>query len=105
MRSASAAAAALLRLDPTQVRHAISFAAQQGSGVPYWERDREHVEKAFDFGGMGARKGGAAPTRFGSGRPGVDDPLSGEKTLFTALGGPKPQPEQLIADLGKHFEI
>lgn len=55
---ATAAASAMLRLDPRAVRHAFSFAAQQASGVPYWERDREqHVEKAFDFGGMGARNG------------------------------------------------
>jgi 2-methylcitrate dehydratase PrpD len=102
---AMAAASAMLRLDPTQVRHAISFAAQQGSGVPYWERDREHVEKAFDFGGMGARNGVSAATMVASGMTGVDDPLSGDKNLFTALGGPKPQPAEFTADLGKHFEI
>src|SRR5580700_9322069 len=102
---ATAAAAAMLRLDPTRVRHAISFAGQQGSGVPYWERDREHVEKAFDFGGMGARNGVTAATMVATGMTGIDDPLSGDKNLFTALGGDKPQPEQFVADLGKHFEI
>ena len=101
---ATAAAAAILRLDPTQVRHAISFAAQQGSGVPYWERDREHVEKAFDFGGMGARNGVTAATMIASGMTGVDDPLSGEKNLFTALGD-TPQPGEFTAELGKRFEI
>jgi 2-methylcitrate dehydratase PrpD len=101
---AAAAAAAMLRLDPTQVRHVISFAAQQGSGVPYWERDREHVEKSFDFGGMGARNGVAAATMVGSGMTGVDDPLSGEKNLFTALGD-KPQPQEFIAELGKRYEV
>jgi 2-methylcitrate dehydratase PrpD len=102
---ATAAAAAMLRLDSTQVRHAISFAAQQGSGVPYWERDREHVEKAFDFGGMGARNGVTAATMVGSGMTGIDDPLSGDKNLFTALGGDKPEPGQFIDELGKRFEI
>ena len=101
---ATAAAAAMLRLDPTQVRHAISFAAQQGSGVPYWERDLEHVEKAFDFGGMGARNGVTAATMVGSGMTGIDDPLSGEKNLFTALGD-KPMPEEFVAELGKRFEV
>src|SRR5579883_1727183 len=101
---ATAAAAAMLRLNPTQVRHAISFAAQQGSGVPYWERDREHVEKSFDFGGMGARNGVTAATMVGSGMTGVDDPLSGEKNLFTALGD-KPQPQELISELGKRYEV
>jgi 2-methylcitrate dehydratase PrpD len=102
---ATAAAAAMLRLDPTQVRHAISFAAQQGSGVPYWERDREHIEKAFDFGGMGARNGVSAATMIAAGMTGIDDPLSGDKNLFTALGGDKPEPAELTAELGKRFEI
>ncbi len=102
---ATAAAAAMLRLDPTQVRHAVSFAAQQGSGVPYWERDREHIEKAFDFGGMGARNGVTAATMIAAGMTGIDDPLSGDKNLFTALGGDNPQPGEFTAELGKRFEI
>jgi 2-methylcitrate dehydratase PrpD len=102
---ATASAAAMLRLDPTQVRHAFSFAAQQASGVPYWERDREHVETAFDFGGMGARNGVTAATMVASGFTGVDDFLSGNKNLFTAIGGDKPQPGELVAELGQRYEI
>jgi 2-methylcitrate dehydratase PrpD len=102
---AAAAAAAMLRLDPVQVRHAFSFAAQQASGVPYWERDREHVEKAFDFGGMGARNGVTAATMVASGFTGVDDFLSGKKNLFTAIGGENPQPGELVAELGRRYEI
>jgi 2-methylcitrate dehydratase PrpD len=102
---ATAAAAAMLRLDARGVRHAFSFAAQQASGVPYWERDREHVEKAFDFGGMGARNGVAAATMVASGFTGVDDFLSGNKNLFTAVGGENPKPSELVAELGKRFEI
>jgi 2-methylcitrate dehydratase PrpD len=102
---ATAAASAMLRLDPRGVRHAFSFAAQQASGVPYWERDREHVEKAFDFGGMGARDGVTAATMIASGFTGVDDFLSGSRNLFTAIGGEKPQPGELTAELGKRFEI
>ena len=102
---ATAAAAAMLRLDPSGVRHAFSFAAQQASGVPYWERDREHVEKAFDFGGMGARNGVTAATMIASGFTGVDDFLSGTKNLFTAIGSEKPVPGELTAELGTRFEI
>jgi 2-methylcitrate dehydratase PrpD len=102
---ATAATAAMLRLDPTQVRHAFSFAAQQASGVPYWERDREHVEKAFDFGGMGARNGVTAATMIASGFTGVDDFLSGAKNLFTAVGGDQPRPEEFVAELGKRYEV
>src|SRR5258708_16124872 len=102
---ATAAAAAMLRLNPRQVRHAFSMAAQQASGVPHWERDREHVEKAFDFGGMGARNGVTAATMSASGVTGVDDFMSGQKNMFTALGGETPAPEKLTAQLGTRFEI
>ena len=102
---ATAAAAAMLRLDPRQVRHAFSFAAQQASGVPYWERDREHIEKAFDFGGMGARNGVTAATMIAAGFTGVDDFMSGNKNMYTALGDENAAPEKLAADLGTRFEV
>jgi 2-methylcitrate dehydratase PrpD len=102
---ATAAASAILRLDSRGVRHAFSFAAQQASGVPYWERDREHVEKAFDFGGKGARNGVTAATMIASGFTGVDDFLSGNKNLFTAIGAEKPLPGELTTELGKRYEI
>ena len=54
---AVAAAASLARLDEKGMRYALSYAAQQVSGVWSWVRDAEHVEKAFDFSGMGARNG------------------------------------------------
>jgi 2-methylcitrate dehydratase PrpD len=101
---ATAAAAALLRLDETQVRHALSYAVQQASGVAYWSRDHEHVEKAFDFGGMGARNGVAAATMVAAGFTAVDDPLSGTHNLFTALGA-APAPAKLTAGLGARYEI
>ena len=102
---ATAAAAALLHLSPQEVRHAFSYAAQQASGVPYWERDREHVEKAFDFGGMGARNGVTAATMAAQGFTGVDDFLGGAKNLLTAIGGDHPQPGELTSGLGSRFEI
>jgi len=102
---ATAAAAAMLRLDSRGVRHAFSFAAQQASGVPYCERDREHIEKAFDFCGMGARNGVTAATMIASGFTGVDDFLSGTKNLFTAVGGERPSPGEFTAELGERFEI
>ena len=43
-------------------------------------RDKEHIEKAFDFGGMPARDGVAAATMVGAGFTGVEDPLAGEST-------------------------
>src|SRR5499433_364969 len=101
---AAAAAAALLRLDAARVRHVLSYAAQQASGCPYWHRDSEHVEKAFDFGGMGARNGVAAAMMVAAGFTAVDDPLSGTHNLFTALAA-TPAPDDLIKQLGTRFEV
>ncbi|WP_230532852.1 MmgE/PrpD family protein [Microvirga roseola] len=100
----AAAAAAILRLDSTQVRHVLSYSAQQASGIPFWQRDREHVEKAFDFGGMGARNGVAAATMVAAGFSAVDDPFSGKHNLFTALGE-NPDPSLMTAELGSRYEI
>jgi 2-methylcitrate dehydratase PrpD len=101
---AAATAAALLRLDETQVRHALSYTVQQASGVAYWSRDHEHIEKAFDFGGMGARNGVAAATMVAAGFTAVDDPLSGTHNFFSALGATA-SPHELTAELGSRFEI
>jgi 2-methylcitrate dehydratase PrpD len=101
---ATAAAAALLRLDARQVRHAFAFAVQQASGVPFWQRDEEHVEKAFDFGGMGARNGVAAATMVAAGFTAVDDPFAGEHNLFTAFAQTA-RPELLADGLGERYEI
>ena len=70
-----------------QVRHALSYAAQQVSGVRYWVRDPEHVEKAFDFGGMGARNGVTAATMVAAGiHRRRRSASAATSNLFTALG-------------------
>jgi len=101
---AAAAAAATLRLDPRQVRHTLSYAAQQASGIGFWTRDHEHVEKAFDFGGMGARNGVMAATMVALGFSGVDDPFIGEENIYTAFAE-KPAPEKLLAELGSSHAV
>ncbi|MGE0119717.1 MAG: MmgE/PrpD family protein [Dongiaceae bacterium] len=101
---AVAAAGALLRLDARQVRHSLAFAVQQASGVPFWQRDEEHIEKAFDFGGMGARNGVAAATMVAAGFTAVEDPFAGRHNLFTAFAETA-RPELLADGLGERFEI
>jgi 2-methylcitrate dehydratase PrpD len=101
---AAASAAALLKFDPQRVRYVLSYAVQQASGVPYWNRDSDHVEKAFDFGGMGARNGVSAADMVEAGFSAVEDPFFGRDTLFSALGQ-DPDPSRLTADLGTRFEI
>jgi 2-methylcitrate dehydratase PrpD len=99
---ATGAAAALAALNADQCRWLISYAAQQTSGIATWARDEEHIEKAFDFGGMGARNGVAAATMVAAGFTGVDDVFSGPRNFFAAFGG---DPEEMAADLGTRFEI
>jgi 2-methylcitrate dehydratase PrpD len=101
---ATAAAASIAALDETRMRYAISYAAQQVSGVWSWERDAEHVEKAFDFSGMGARNGAAAATMIQAGFTGVADALDATPNVLRALS-PAPEPEQLVADLGRRFYV
>src|SRR3954465_13458438 len=104
MFGAAAATGALCNFDQRQARHLLSYTAQQASGVSCWMRDEEHIEKAFDFGGMPARNGTAAATMVASGFTGVEDAFSGERSFLVAYGR-KPEPERLIADLGKTYEV
>jgi 2-methylcitrate dehydratase PrpD len=104
MFGAAAAAGALAGLRERQVRHLLSFTAQQASGVSCWMRDGEHIEKAFDFGGMPARNGVAAATMVAHGFTGVDDVFAGERSFFVAYGR-KPDPAVLARGLGVTYEI
>ncbi len=104
MFGAAAAAGALASFKERQVRHLLSFTAQQASGISCWMRDGEHVEKAFDFGGMPARNGVAAATMVAHGFTGVDDVFSGERSFFVAYGR-KPNPMVLTRGLGSVYEI
>jgi 2-methylcitrate dehydratase PrpD len=110
MFGAAAAAGALAGLKYDQTRHLLSYTAQQASGVSCWMRDPEHVEKAFDFGGMPARNGVSAAVMVAHGFTGVDDVFAGERNFFVAYdesrrSGKAPQPERLIEGLGSTFEI
>jgi 2-methylcitrate dehydratase PrpD len=101
---AAAAAGALLRLDARAVRFLLSYAVQQASGLAYWMRDKDHIEKAFDFGGMPARDAVAAATMVAAGFTGVEDPLAGERTFLEAFAQ-TPRPEALVEGLDSRFEI
>jgi 2-methylcitrate dehydratase PrpD len=101
---AVAAAASLARLDENGMRYALSYAAQQVSGVWSWVRDAEHVEKAFDFSGMGARNGVTAAIMVQLGFTGVSDVLDGEHNALQALSV-DPKPEEMVAGLGSRFFV
>jgi 2-methylcitrate dehydratase PrpD len=104
MFGAAAACASLAQLTADQVRHVLSYTAQQASGLSNYARDTEHVEKAFLFGGMPARNGAAAVTMVASGMTGIDDVFSGDRNLFFAFG-PKTNPDELTRGLGETYEV
>ncbi len=101
---AAAAAGALAGLKPDQVRYLFSYTAQQAAGVSCFLRDPDHVEKAFDLGGMPARNGVTAAMMAAQDFTGVDDVLSGERNFFFAHA-PKPRPAEMIRALGTDFDI
>jgi 2-methylcitrate dehydratase PrpD len=100
----AAAAACAASLNAQQMRWLLSYTAQLASGIATWQRDTEHVEKAFDFGGMGAKNGVTAALLVEAGGTGVDDVLSGADNFFLAFG-PKNDPAMVIDKLGERYEI
>lgn len=101
---AAAAAASIARLDERGMRYALSYGAQQVSGLWSWVRDEEHVEKAFVFGGMGARNGVTAAVMVQSGFSGVAEVLDGEHNMIDAMST-EPRPEAMVAELGSRFYV
>lgn len=102
---ATAAAGCLAGLTrPEQYRFLFSYGAQQASGVMTYARDTEHIEKAFIFGGMPARNGLTAAIMIQEGFTGVWDVFSGDGNFFAAFAD-KPDPEQMVAELGSRYEV
>jgi 2-methylcitrate dehydratase PrpD len=99
---AAAAAGSLAGLNADQCRWLLSYTAQMASGLGSWARDSEHVEKAFDFGGMGAEHGVAAAQMVASGMTGVEDVFTGERGFFQAYGG---NLDEIARELGATYEI
>ena len=98
----AAAVGALLRLDARQMRHVLSYCAQQASGLYTMHRDTEHIQKAYVIGGMPAHQGVLAATLAAHGFTGLDDVFSGERN-FISTYAIDPDPDELARDLGKRF--
>jgi 2-methylcitrate dehydratase PrpD len=87
-----------------QMRWLLDYTAQQSSGIASWQRDTDHIEKAFVFGGMPARNGITAVELVQIGGTGVDDVLSGADNFLLA-NAPKADPATLIDKLGERYEV
>jgi 2-methylcitrate dehydratase PrpD len=101
---AAAASAAILGLNENLISYALSYTAQQASGLTYWVRDEEHIQKAFVFAGMPARNGVTAALLAQAGFTGVMDPFSGERNFFQVFS-PNGNPALLVKGLGDQYEI
>lgn len=101
---AAAAAAALAGATANDVINVFAYAAQQASGLKIYMRDKDHIEKAFDFGGMPARNGVTSATMAATGFTGVPDAVTGESGYLDTYSG-DPWPGELVEGLGSRFEI
>ena len=102
---ATAAAGCAASLNAEQMRWLLDYAAQQaGAGIGSWRRDTDHIEKAFVFGGMGARNGVTAALAVHSGWTGVEDVLSGPNN-FVESYNPKADPAGMSDKLGEVYGV
>jgi 2-methylcitrate dehydratase PrpD len=102
--AAAAAAGCAANLNTRQMRWLLSYTAQQASGTAAWQRDTDHIEKAFDFAGMPARNGVTSALLVQAGGTGVEDIFSGADNFFDAFQ-PKNDPAMVIDKLGERYEI
>jgi len=101
---AAAAAGCAAGLDLQQMRWLLDYTAQQSSGIAAWQRDSDHIEKAFVFGGMPARSGVTSALLVRAGWTGIDDIFSGADNFLLATV-PNADPAVLTDKLGERFEI
>ena len=101
---AAVAAGSLLALDAKQSAYLLSYAAQQASGSNAWIGDDEHIEKAFDFGGISGRNGVTAALLVQAGFTGNADVFEGDRN-FLDEQSPPPEKNELVSELGTRYEI
>src|SRR5579863_9632831 len=100
----AAAAGCAANLSAQQMRWLLDYTAQQSSGIGAWNRDTEHIEKAFVFAGMTARSGVTSALVVHAGFDGLDDIFSGVDNYFQAYA-PNANQEELVSQLGQRYEI
>jgi 2-methylcitrate dehydratase PrpD len=100
----AAAAGCMAGLNSQQMRWLLSYTAQSASGLASWQRDTQHIEKSFDFGGMPARNGITAALLVQAGGTALDDIFSGADNFLEAFK-PMNDPNMLIEALGERYEI
>jgi len=105
----AAACASLLRLPAEKMNHLYSYAVQQASGSWQWLRDVEHIEKAFVFAGMPARRGMECALFAEANFTGIGDPFVGDpgwlnSSIFSGASSDF-KAHVLTDNLGTQFEL
>ncbi len=102
---ATAAGGCAASLNAQQMRWLFDYAAQQaGAGIGSWRRDTEHIEKAFVFGGMGARNGTNSALVVHAGWTGANDVLSGPNNFIESYNA-KADAAGMIDGLGETYGV
>ena len=101
---AAAAAGCAAALDAQRMRWLLDYTAQQSSGIAAWQRDSDHIEKAFVFGGMPARSGVTSALLVHAGWTGIDDIFSGPDNFLLAHA-PNADAAALADKLGERYEV
>jgi 2-methylcitrate dehydratase PrpD len=101
---AAAAAGCAASLDAQQMRWLLDYTSQQSAGIAAWQRDKDHIEKAFVFAGMPARNGVTAALLVQDGWTGVNDIFTGADNFFLAYA-PNADPTKVTDKLGERYEI
>ena len=104
--ASSAAAGCAAGLSAEQLRWLLAYAADQSSGLTIWQRDTDHIQKAFAFAGVGARNGVTAALVVHAGWTGVADVLSGPYNFFNSYAPASgPDLSALVEKLGVRYEV
>ena len=101
---AASAAGCAASLDSQQMRWLLDYTTQQSAGIAAWERDTQHMEKAFVFAGAPARDAVMTALLVQAGWTGVDDIFTGGHNYFLAHGYTA-NPAGLVDGLGTHYNI
>jgi 2-methylcitrate dehydratase PrpD len=100
----TAAAACAAAMNSQKMRWVLGYAAQEASGTKAWQRDTDHIQKAFLFAGMGARSGVTAVMLVQAGATGVDDFFSGADNFLSVFGS-ETRAGILTEKLGERYEV
>ena len=89
----------MLKLTNEQCNYLISYTVQQASGLACWNRDPDHIEKAFVFSGMTSRNAIYSALLAKENFTSVRDPILGERGFHEGFAH-NAKPELLSEKLG-----